>query len=498
MRKTILIGGKAGQGPNILAILLSESLVKKGLNVFCSREYESLIRGGHNYNLLTISDEQVLSNDSKIDILVALDENTVSLHKKELAKKSITIADKKETENMYFAGRLFKCLGLPLEILQDELKKLKNFDNNLKNATRGYKVEKSRSSLPETRPKQASFTNGNQGIADGAIKSGIDIYYAYPMTPATAVMSELAAKEKEKNILVMELENEIAVIVAAVGSAITGAKSMIGTSGGGFDLMTEALSLAGQAEVPVVCYLSQRPGPSTGLATETGQGDVQMARYAGHGEFFRLVVAPGDPLEAQELTSQSFYFTQKYKIPAIILSDKHLSESLYTSGQEPIITPSKKSTELIRYNSYEHNDSGEATESIEQIKKNIESRLKKIEQITKESENFPMYKIYGNKNSKNIILSHGSTKGSILDAIRGLDMKFIQVLYIEPFPKKITDELRNAKKIILVENNATGMLADILAEKTGIMIEQKNKILRYDGRPFYSDELNLEIQKKIK
>ena len=109
-----------------------------------------------------------------------------------------------------------------------------------------------------------------------------------------------------------------------------------------------------------------------------------------------------------------------------------------------------------------------------------------------------MYKIYGNKNSKNIILSHGSTKGSILDAIRGLDMKFIQVLYIEPFPKKITDELRNAKKIILVENNATGMLADILAEKTGIMIEQKNKILRYDGRPFYSDELNLEIQKKIK
>jgi len=113
---------------------------------------------------------------------------------------------------------------------------------------------------------------------------------------------------------------------------------MIGTSGGGFDLMTESLSLCGMAEVPLVFYLAMRPGPSTGVATYTSQADLNLALYSGHGEFPRIVLAPGDPKEAIELTNQAFYFSQKFKIPSIIVSDKHLAESFYTLHDNPKLT----------------------------------------------------------------------------------------------------------------------------------------------------------------
>ena len=496
MRTNILIGGKAGQGPNIVAQLVGEALVSNGYYVFMSRDYESIIRGGHNFNVLTFSSEKVFSNDSKIDVLVCLDDNTKKIHRKNLNKSGILL--KGSSENMYYAGRIFKILGLKFELLEQELKKLRNFDENIMQAKKGYNEQKDTLKIPATQKKENYFYNGSQGIALGSIKSGLDLYYAYPMTPATPLLFELAPKQIENNFLALELENEIAVIMAAIGSAATGAKSMIGTSGGGFDLMTEGLSMSGMAEIPIVACLVSRPGPSTGLATYTGQGDLQLARNCGHGEFFRLVLAPGTPDECQELISQAFYFSQKYKIPAIILSDKHLAESFFTLDHEPIITKSEKSTELGRYNSYEHTETGEAIEDAEIVRKNVERRLKKQKEIEKESEKFKTYKIYGNKNSKNIILSYGSTKGAILDAIKDLDCRFFQILYIEPFSQKIEQELSKAKKIILVENSASGMLAFVIAEKIGIKIDNKNKILRYDGRPFLSDELKQEIERRLR
>src|SRR3989344_9675141 len=495
MRLNILFGGKAGQGPNILTHILGEVLVKQGFYVFYSRDYESLIRGGHNFNVLTFSDEPVYSNDSQIDVLVALDENTENMHKNNLKKQGVIL--KGNHENMYFAGAVFKVLGIGFKFLEEQLKKLeKKFDENIKEAKQGYSEAKNGIKLLRpTNNEKSFFINGTQGISDGAIKSGIDIYYAYPMTPATPLIGELAGKQIENNHLVLELENEIAVINAAVGSSITGAKAMIGTSGGGFDLMTEALSLIGMAEVPLVIYLSQRPGPSTGLATYTGQGDLQMARHSGHGEFPRVLVAPGEPKECQELTSQCFYFSQKFKIPAIVISDKHLAESFCTLKEKPEITKSEKSTELIRYNSYEKDKDGSATDNPEIINRNVEARLKKAKKIVEEAKKFSQYKVYGKKNSKNVIVSWGSTKGAIIDAIqdKDTDAMFLQVLYIEPFPE-IGKELEN-KNIILVENSATGQLKDVIAEKTGIFIPEKNKILRYDGRPFLADELSKEIRR---
>jgi 2-oxoglutarate ferredoxin oxidoreductase subunit alpha len=320
------------------------------------------------------------------------------------------------------------------------------------------------------------------------------------MTPATPLMFELAPKQLEKNFMVLELESEIAVAMAALGTSMTGAKTMIGTSGGGFDLMTEALSCSAMAEIPIVAYLCSRPGPGTGVATYTGQGDLKLALNYGHGEFFHFAVAPGNPEESAELTSQCFYFSQKYKIPTILLGDKHLAEALYTIEKEGKITPSTKSTELKRYNSYEHtnNQVAVATEDAEEIKQGPLRRAKIVKEIEKEAEKFEMYKTFGKKDSKNIILSYGSPKGAILDAIHGLDVKFIQILYLSPFPTKIKDELKNAKTILLVENSSTGELAGVIAKKLQIKIPIENKILRWDGRPFFSDELQEEIKRRIK
>ncbi|MBU3913141.1 MAG: 2-oxoacid:acceptor oxidoreductase family protein [Nanoarchaeota archaeon] len=498
MVKSILFGGKAGQGPNILTQLIGEALVKQGYYVFYSRDYQSLIRGGHNFNVISFSRFLINSNESKVDLIVALDEKTREIHKNELKNGGMIISgDGKDKDNMYFAGALYRVLGFDFKLLQEQLKKLRRFDENLKHAKEGFEKEARNIKINTCKLKNHKyFMNGSQGICGGAIKSGLDIYFAYPMTPATPLLFELAPKQEENNFLVLELESEIAVMNAALGASITGAKAMIGTSGGGFDLMTEALSMAGMAEIPIVCYLASRPGPSTGVATYSGQGDLQFARYSGHGEFNRVILAPGDAVECEELTSQAFYFSQKFKVPAIILSDKHLAESFYTSTLIPKITKSEKSTNLGRYNSYEHADSGEASEDAEIIKQGVERREKNKKEIEKEAEKFEMFKIHGNKNSRNVIVSYGSCKGAILDSIKDLDVKFIQVLYIEPFPVKIKSELENAKKLVLVENSATGMLGDVIREKTGVEI--KDKILRYDGRAFTSDELKIEIKKKLK
>jgi 2-oxoglutarate ferredoxin oxidoreductase subunit alpha len=504
MRFNILFGGSAGQGPNILTSLVGEALVKQGYYVFYSRDYQSLIRGGHNFNVLTISDERIGSNDSKIDLIVALNEETERIHKKDLSKNGLIIKAGENEENMYFAGAVFKILGVEFKILDEELKRLKKFyEENIKHAKAGYEKEKRSLKLFGCNGKLKSvgrfFLNGSQGTCEGAIASGLDIYYAYPMTPATPLLFELAPRQAAANFLTLELESEIAAAISAMGSAITGAKTMTGTSGGGFDLMTEAFSMAGIAEIPIVFYIASRPGPGTGVATYTGQGDLKLCLNAGHGELFRVVVMPGDSKECYELTNQAFYLSQKYKMPSIILTDKHLAESFYTFENKSKLLPVEKSTKFGRYNSYEHTNSGESTEDAEIIKKGFDRRMKNERDVSIECGKFEGIKVHGNKNSKNVIVSYGSTKGAIIDAIKDTDCKFVQVLYASPFPtEKIKKELSGAKKIILVENSSSGVLGDLIREKTCINIEDKNKILRYDGRPFLGDELKEEIGRKMK
>ncbi len=498
MKHTILIGGPAGTGPNLLTEIIGKALVKQGNFVFYSRDYQSLIRGGHNFNTLTFSDKPVFSNESRIDLLVAFDEKSVEMHKKDLKQNGIILRD--SDENMYFAGKLFKLFCLDFSILEKELKLLgKNFEKNIENARKGYFSEtRNYCEIKKLKNQIKDFKNGSQGIRDGALKSGLEIYYAYPMTPATPVLIELgqATLDEKNKHKVIELENEIAVANAGVGSCMAGKKVMVGTAGGGFDLMTEALSLCGIAEIPLVFYLAQRPGPGTGVATYTAQGDLNIALYSGHGEFPRIVLAPGDSKESEELTNQAFYFSHKFKTPSIILSDKHLAESFFSSTEDSNLKEIKVLTKLKRFNSYESDSQGCATENPEIVEKNVLNRLKKFSEIENEAEKFEMFKIYGNKNSENLIISWGSTKGAILDAVEDLNVGFLQIKYLSPFSKQI-EKIISGKNLILIENNSTGLLGNLIQQKTGIKIEEQNKILKFNGRPFFSDELKREILKRI-
>jgi 2-oxoglutarate ferredoxin oxidoreductase subunit alpha len=497
MKLNILFGGKAGQGSNIVGHIMAKILASQGFYIFQSRDYQSLIRGGHNFNLLTFSNEPVYSNESKIDVLVAMDNLTLEVHKDDLKEKAIVISQSKG--NMYLAGCLIKLLGLDLALLEKELEKIKRFDENMAEAKEGYCDTETKINLSLfARQEIFSILTGNQAVAQGSIDSGLSLYFSYPMTPATGVMNELASNQIENNLLVFQSENEIAAINAALGASFSGARSMVGSSGGGFDLMAEALSFQGQTEIPLVVYLASRPGPSTGVPTYTSQGDLNAALYSGHGEFPRVVVAPGDPLELIEKTNESFYISEKFRSLVIIISDKHLAESEFSVSE--LTKPSLKiemqrpipGKDIVKTSSYEHSADGITTESSLDIEENIKSRLKKKDKIKQEIEKFEMFKIHGNRNSKNLVVGWGSTKGAVLDAINGLDVKFLQIIYVEPFSSQIKKELQKAEKIILIENNSTSQLGDLIIQKTGIEI--KDKILKYDGRPFFSDKLNEKIK----
>ena len=505
VKLNILIGGKAGQGINKISEVVSRVLIKQGYYTFNYRDYPSLIRGGHNFNVLTISDEPVASNESKLDLILALDEKTTELHEQELKQGGIILNSEKFKElgrnlNIALAGALIKILGIEKEKLIEEIKN--QFDEKaVADAGKGFESQEKKFNFEKLKNK-ISILSGSQAVAQGALNSKINLYLSYPMTPATGVLHELASKQKEDNLKVFQPENEIAVVNAGLGASFTGARTMVGTSGGGFDLMTEALSFQGQSEIPLTFYLASRPGPGTGVPTYTCQADLNMALYSGHGEFPRVVIAPGDIVEAIENTNEAMYLAEKFKTASIILSDKHLAESEFSFSnqiKEPIdieITRNLPGKKIVRKSSYEHDEFGETTENAEITKKNADARIEKAQAIAKECEKFDMIKFYGNPESKNLVIGWGSTKGAILDAIKNLDVKFLQVIYLEPFSDIIGQEIKEADKIVLIENNSTAQLGRLIKEKTGVEI--KERILRYDGRAFLSDVLRGEIKEVLK
>jgi 2-oxoglutarate/2-oxoacid ferredoxin oxidoreductase subunit alpha len=501
MRLNILIGGKAGQGINKISEIVSDILVKRGYYVFNYRDYQSLIRGGHSFNVLSISESKVGSYETKLDIIVALDEKTIELHKKELKREGIIVDYKNFNDcgkdlNVALASALMKIFGIEENVFFAYIKN-EFGDLSVEIAKKCSEKEKEKYKLKDLGNKNIKIISGSDAIAKGAINSKLDLYLAYPMTPATGVLHSLANKEKENNLMVYQPENEIAIANAALGSSFAGAKTMIGTSGGGFDLMTEALSMQGMAEIPLTVYLASRPGPGTGIPTYTSQPDLNVALKGAHGEFSRIVVAPGDPIECIEKTNEALYLAEKFKTLSIILSDKHLAESYFSSDREPNKTLTIKVNRkvpgeaIVKASSYEHDKLGNTSEDHLIAEEGFLRRQKTYEEIKKECKKFEMIKIYGKVNSKNLIIGWGSTKTVILDAIEGLDYKFMQILYLKPMSEEIKEEIKKAKKIILVENNCTGQLGRLIREKTGFKIE--NRILKCKGLPFASDELKEKI-----
>lgn len=540
MEKVILIGGEAGQGSDRTSLLIAEALTGLGFYVFNYRDYPSLIKGGHNFNVLKISDQPVHSHENEFDVILALDQKTIDLHKKELRPGGFVLSAKdldiqsalKKLKapvifgNNVLLGALFKLLSLPLAALEKIFEKQFGAKASLikKAAQAGYEMIKKPKLSLEFRDlrklrKALHLLSGSQAVVKGALAAGIEIYFAYPMTPATPVLHLLAGQPEK--VKTYQLENEIAVINAALGASYAGAMTAVGTSGGGFALMSEAASLAGMAEIPLVIYLAQRTGPATGVPTYTSQGDLKFALNVGHGEFPRIVAAPGDPDEAILRTMEAFYLAQKYQTLAIILSDKHLAESGTTfakfsrfrvkpekflltrpgvnykryqftsNGVSPRAIPGQGP--VARATSYEHDEMGYTIEDAAGTIKMTDKRMRKIAGLRKEISQLEPVSFYGQ--GKKLIIAWGSTKGAILDALKKLPgWRFMQISYLSPFPAQVVRQaIKQADEVVLVENNVTGLLADVIAEQTGQMI--KKKLLKYDGRPFTSQDVIRGLKK---
>jgi len=365
-------------------------------------------------------------------------------------------------------------------------------------------------------PVSYMVLNGNEAAALGSISAGMGFAAIYPMSPINNILHILAANQEKLGYVLKQPEDEISAINMAIGASYAGVRSVTATSGGGFCLMTEAYGLAGMTETPVVIFDGMRGGPATGLPTWSGQGDLQMVLHAHQDEFPRIVLAPGDVEETYRLTVEAFNLADKYQTPVVVLLDKNICENERTLSF-PDITKTvidrgkfvkEKIADYLRYryendgisprsipgvgnffitNSDEHNEAGYSTEEIEDRNKMMQKRMKKLEACAENDMSAP--EIFGPLGSDITIVSWGSNKGSILEALKNFsNVNYVHLTWMNPFPDKfLAGVLSGAKHVVDIECNYTGQLANLIREKTGIKIE--DRYLRFDGRIIYPEEI---------
>lgn len=542
---SILVGGAAGQGSRKAGLIIAKIFNNLGYNIFIHEDYQSLIKGGHNFSQIRASEKEIFSHIDKADFLLALDERTLKEHEKDLAENGTIIFNKDKVEskngvgiaadaitkeleglsimsNTALLGGFAKIIGVEWEVLEEVLRKEieKGIEKNLEIARKAYDSVSQILKVEKLNNNPKPLLTGNEALSLGAAKAGLQAYFAYPMTPATGILHYLAEHKKDLNVIVSQLENEIAVAIAASGAVYAGKRAMAGTSGGGFALMTETISLGAQAEIPLVFVNSQRSGPATGVPTYSGQTDLLFTLASGHGDFLRFVVAPGDVNETCYWSGELMNLAWKYQTPSILLVDKDLSESTFSfdervldklekkegllwngqgeykrylntpNGISPLAFPGQKA--VIKTTSYEHDEYGLSVEDRDNIIMMQEKRMRKFKEMEKEVESLEAVKVYGNPNSKTAVVCWGSTKGAVKEAAEELGLKVIQPIILQPFPvKQFKDALKGVEKLVLVELGALGQMEQVLNSK-GIKVDAK--VLKYDMRPFTPEELAVKLK----
>jgi 2-oxoglutarate ferredoxin oxidoreductase subunit alpha len=546
---TFLVGGKAGEGVKKAGSVAAHTFSSMGRHIFQMDDYMSLIRGGHNFSVVSTSPRRITSQYMKADLVVNFDKRSCDTHINDIADGGIIVFNSDEQESvdgigvplsseaekypmkklMYGVGAvaiLSSTIGLSKDQMNQNIKNQypRGIDDNIKFADTIYdmvKVDCQNKYPLERGEKERPIISGNDAISLGAIAGGLDTYYGYPMTPASSILHFLARQAKNFGLAVVHAESELAVINMAIGSAFTGARSMVGTSGGGFALMTEGISLAGITETPILCVLSMRPGPATGVPTYTEQADLGFALSAGHGDFLRIVASPGTVEEAYFLTAELLDLVWKFQTPGILLTEKHLSESSMTidlniddakwaepkmhnegdykrykdtdDGISPMLFPPSK--EIIKWNSYEHDEKGITTESADIIEKMHNKRNKKLNALIEHLKTQTTVNIIRGEHPINIF-TYGSTYMSVLEALKhgGLNPTIVQPIYLSPLPIWELEEFKNQDNVV-IEQSITGQFASLLKEKVGLNI--RSVIKRYDGRPFDPIELSLKIKEEM-
>jgi 2-oxoglutarate ferredoxin oxidoreductase subunit alpha len=422
-------------------------------------------------------------------------------------------------------GAFAHSAGIPWQVLEEVFRKHlpKATEQNLRVARRGYDTTGEKKVIQSHQGKLLPLLSGNEAIGLGLIRGGLDAYVAYPMTPTSNLLHFLAEQAGEFGISVLHPENEIAVMLAALGFSYAGKKTAVGTSGGGFCLMTEGLSLAGQAEIPVVIVMGQRTGPSTGLPTYTAQSDLLFVLHAGQGEFPRFIAAPADAEEAYAWSAMAMQVSSAFQVPSVILVDKTLCEGIYSfdeqmanpelpdvnrdppafpynryadtpSGISPLLAPPYPGA-VIKVNGYTHDMGGITTESAAITNAMVEKRTRKEEALSDAVSAMHPVSVSGAIDSPAALLCWGSTGGVCREVAVRLGIRCVRPVVLSPFPQQgLNNALRGVSYLICVEENATGQLA-ILARRYGIEVD--TAVRRTDGRPFFVDELERNVREAI-
>jgi 2-oxoglutarate ferredoxin oxidoreductase subunit alpha len=545
--RTVLIGGEAGQGLVTVGQLLSKALVRAGWRICVTQGYQSRVRGGHNTWAVRFGAGEIGSPAESVDVLVALDQETVGLHAPALAPRALLIADEQFDDaglpglrvpyarlasakhaNVAALGVAGTLLGLSEELLAGVVEELfgkKGTDTAAENrralaeACRWTAAANPSFELPGPPPAALPrvMVNGNEALALGALSAGLRFLSFYPMTPSTSIALTVVAHAAALGVVAEQAEDEIAAVNMAVGASFAGAPALVTTSGGGFALMAEGVSLAAMTETPLVLMVAQRPGPATGLPTRTGQEDLEFVLHAGHGEFARAIFAPGSPEECFLIARKAFFVAELFQGPVFVLTDQFLADSYRAvepfdvrelpgvsagysgevaapymryaaaaDGVSPRLLPGA-THHLVIADSDEHTEDGHLTEDLAVRNRMVVKRLAKLEGLRWE---VVQPRLEGPGGADLLLVSWGSTGAAADEAAAALraggttasTLHFTQLWPLDP--GQFLGALRAAKRVVFVEGNATGQFERLIRRETGF--EGAGSVRRFDGLPITS------------
>jgi 2-oxoglutarate ferredoxin oxidoreductase subunit alpha len=550
----VVLGGEAGQGLQTIGLALARTFLAGGLHVMVVNEFMSRIRGGSNSVTLRAAAQPVRALSDRIDCCILFDHDALERLRGRCAEGTVLIGDPKIFGEMagmlplplhelsrpvggalygnsIVCGFLVRLLGWELEVLETAVRRIFSedglLDKNLAAARIGwdYGAElhgRFPLSMGTAQPGRLLF-DGSQSVALGALAGGCTFISSYPMSPATGVLIHLAKQALDHGVVVEQAEDEISAINMGLGAWYAGARALVSTSGGGFDLMAEGLSLCGVIESPLVIHLAQRPGPGTGLPTRTEQGDLEIARYSGHGEFPRAILAPGSPEEAFACAAHAFTMADASQSPVIVLTDQYLLDSLCDLDpfQLPSIAPASRiitTTEdyqryapgpdgvsprgipgfgqgLVCVDSDEHDAKGRITEDFATRTVMVDKRLAKMRLLQEELALPP--RLHGPADYRRLLVGWGSTAPAIIEALARVPLAqtaFIHCVQVYPLPAALVAHLRRAERIIVIENNATGQFARLLRAETGCVVAAEWR--KYNGLAFSIEEITARLREE--
>ncbi len=580
-RISIKIVGAAGQGLISIGDILAKSFKRAGYCVFGYREFMSLIKGGHSSYQIDVSSKLIRCSEETVNMVIALNHHGFEHNIRDLKKGGVLIHDTAVWEfsvddQKFLKDHNITVIYVPIGEMLERINakpilanvvfsafawaavkgdkehfkavvgekfahKPDVLEANMKAIDEGYEAFKAfedevKIKLPKPKKEWEDqlFLTGSQAMGLGVVNAGVRLYAGYPMTPSSPMLNYIAEIQNETGMVIKQAEDEITAVQMASGAMHAGTRAITATSGGGFDLMTETLSLNGIIENPCVVVLAQRPGPATGLPTWTTQGDLLLAINGGHGEFSRCVMSASDSDDAYSLVNEAFNIAEEYQTVVILLTDKQIAEGMYTQrpyDQSPVIRRGKlivdpaelrqlrsmdrydpaakdgvskrwlPGSEAATYAAQgdEHNGDGSVNETSNNAIEQMDKRMRKSETLKAVLPEPELY-VDGKVTEEDpkldlLIVGWGSTKATLLDVLPDFDgqkIGYLHFTYLWPLKGERFERLqKKAKKIVLIEGNHNGQLGQVIRQETGIKID--DRILKYDGRPFFLNEIHTQL-----